>query len=206
MKNYAGAWLPDDEADAVMMNAGPLYQVIKLRKAMQWTPNRRVALDIGAHCGLWSMQLAKEFERVVAFEPLERHVECFKRNTYAIELHQMVLGDKNGSCGINLVETLSGRSHIDGDGDYVMATLDDFEFPTVDFIKVDTEGFEYFVLKGAEKTLLRCKPTMIIEQKAGHAERYGIKDGDAIRYMESLGAVLRDEIIGDYVMSWGATQ
>jgi len=207
MKLSHGAWLPDDEQDQVMLGAGSDYQAEKFKHALAWVDKRRVAVDIGAHCGLWSMQMARKFDRVIAFEPLDRHIECFKKNVEGIELHQLCLGDRRGSCDIKVVETLSGRSHVNGeDGDYLMAKLDNMELETVDFIKVDAEGYELFILKGAEKTLLRCRPCVIVEQKQGMAGKYGIADGEAIAYLESLGAKQRDEIHGDFVMSWDKTQ
>lgn len=202
MKFSNGAWLPDDEADAVMLGCGSNYQADKLRIAMKYVKGNRLAIDVGAHCGLWSMQLADKFDRVVAFEPLERHIECFRKNAPLVELHENVLGDVHGNCNIHVVETLSGRSYVNGEGDYPMSKLDDFEFEGVDFIKIDTEGFELFVLKGAEQTLLRCKPALIVEQKEGHGQKYSIGDCDAVRYLESIGAKVRAEIIGDYILSW----
>lgn len=202
MKLCNGAWLPDDESDPVMLGSGSAYQRHKLMTAMNYVDERNFAIDVGGHCGLWAMQLSKLFSRVVAFEPLPQHIECFKKNAPEVELHNNVLGDRNATCNIHVVETLSGQSYVDRDGDFVMMKLDDFDFENVDFLKVDTEGFEYFVLKGAEKTLVRSKPAIIVEQKPGHAEKYGIKDCYAVQYLEHLGAVMRDEIMGDYILSW----
>ena len=209
MKYVSGAWLPDDEQDKVMLGAGASYQAPKFMSALSWTGNRRLAVDIGAHCGLWSMQFVKAFfENIVAFEPLDRHVECYRKNVQegAYVLHQVALGNRHGTCGIKLVEGLSGRSHVDGDGDVPMMKLDDFGL-SPDLIKIDVEGYELFVLKGAEETLLRCKPVMIVEQKPQHTNgRYGLPDTAAVDYLMSLGAKQRDHIAGDWVLSWDRPQ
>ena len=84
-----------------------------------------------------------------------------------------------------------------------MNRLDDFNFQNVDFIKIDCEGYEYFVLRGAEKTLLQNKPCIIVEQKPETGmEKYGIGITDGVKYLESLGAKRRASIQGDYILSW----
>jgi len=196
-----GAWLPDDERDAAMVGAGAKYQSHKLKAAMHYTEKRGLAIDVGAHCGLWSMQLKRLFERVVAFEPLPRHIECFKRNTRGCVLYEVVLGVGPGFVGMKVVEGLSGRSHVEGDGAFSVLSLDEFRL-SPDFMKVDTEGYEYFVLRGAEETLKRCHPVLVVEQKPGHASRFGLGDEDAILYLEGLGAKRRECISGDWIMSW----
>jgi hypothetical protein len=72
----------------------------------------------------------------------------------------------------------------------------------VDLIKIDVEGYEYFVIKGGEKTILENKPAIIVEQKTGFGGRYGISDKSAVDHLESLGAVVRKELAGDYILSW----
>ena len=202
-----GMFLPDDEQDKVMIGGGSQYQGNKLRVALKRVKNSRTALDIGAHCGLWSIQLGQYFQRVECFEPLERHIECWRRNVgwkSTCHLHEVALGAEKGSCGMTVIGGLSGRSHVNGEGPIPVRVLDDYGFVDVDFLKADVEGYEYFALKGGEKTLLRCKPVMVIEQKPQHggAARYGLKDRAALDYLETLGAKVVDEIAGDYVLTW----
>ena len=69
-------------------------------------------------------------------------------------------------------------------------------------VKIDCEGWELPVLRGAEVTLRCCKPTVIVEQKPGRAQRFGHADTGAVDYLQSLGAKLRAELSGDYILSW----
>jgi hypothetical protein len=88
MKQVGGVWLPDHEEHLIawMRNRNEVvdgkltYQHHKLQEAMKWVRNWRTAVDVGAHCGLWSMHLAKRFKQLHAFEPVADHRECFAKN------------------------------------------------------------------------------------------------------------------------------
>lgn len=212
MKNVGGVWLPDHEEHLVewmlkknqVVDGKLAYQWDKQQLAMSHVKKFRRAVDIGGHCGLWSMHLVQRFVWVDAFEPVAAHRECFVKNVPVgnYELHPVALGATNGSVSIRTANSSSGDSWVDGAGDIRMRPLDDFEFQDVDFIKLDCEGYELFALRGGEETLKRCKPTVIVEQKPGRAQKFGIGETDAVDYLQSLGAVLRAKKSGDYILSW----
>ncbi len=60
------------------------------------------------------------------------------------------------------------------DGNITLKTLDEHEFTDVDVLKVDVEGLEIDVLQGAEKTIARCKPIIVIERCVFNSERFGL--------------------------------
>lgn len=158
-------------------------------------------MDVGAHCGLWSKELVRFFKRVEAFEPLPRHAECFRENVPEATLHEVALGDGDGTTGMHLVEGSSACSWLEGEGTIPVRRLDDYDL-SPSFLKVDCEGYELFVLRGGEETIKRSKPVIIVEQKPGNAGKYYVGDTEAVIYLVSLGATLQDEIDGDYILSW----
>ena len=83
-----------------------------------------------------------------------------------------------------------------------MQPLDYFMFDNVSFIKIDCEGYEYFIVKGAEETIKENKPTIIVEQKPGKAQRYGLKETQAVDLLKSWGMTLKAEDVGDYILAW----
>lgn len=161
-----------------------------------------LAIDVGGHCGLWSKEMTRLFDRVVAFEPVQEHRECFVKNVQGnYQLEPCALGEKEDLISIHTSKGSSGDSWVEGKGDIPVKLLDSFDLDP-DFIKLDCEGYEYFALKGGEEMLKRCKPCVIVEQKPGRAQKFGLKETQAVTYLQSLGAKLRGEIAGDFILSW----
>ncbi len=69
--------------------------------------------------------------------------------------------------------------------DVELKTLDSIvgEQEKIDLIKIDVEGAELGVLKGAKKTLMRCKPVVIFECGIGASEFYGTKPDDMFNFL-----------------------
>jgi FkbM family methyltransferase len=215
MIEHLGIWLPDNESHLqAEMDKRPLvdgkgtYQLHKIEMVLKHTPGRRTAIDVGGHCGMWSRILAKEFAWVEAFEPIPEHVECFERNVLAenVRLHTCALGAEEDALQMLRYPGNSGHTHAVTVGvctDVVrQRTLDSFALTEVDLIKIDCEGWELNVLRGARETLDRWRPTLIVEQKAGNGSRYGYDDRAAIPWLENLGAKMVAQKAGDYVFVW----
>lgn len=216
IKSVGGVYLPAHETHLVewmtvknlVIDGKLTYQYGKFQEAMKWVKDLRVAVDVGAHCGLWSMHLVKRFNFVHAFEPVALHRKCFELNVYNRRpqmsrlLYPYALGEKEGLISIHTADTSSGDSWVNGEGDIPMKRLDDFDLQEVDFIKLDCEGYELFALRGGEELLKRCKPCVIVEQKPGRAQKFGLPETGAVDYLQSLGAVLRKELSGDFILSW----
>lgn len=214
MMQFQGIWLPDNETHltAWMKAAGEMvdgkgtYQIKKLRAAIAFCAQTRTALDVGGHAGMWSMQLAKVFDHVEAFEPVAAHRECWHKNLYDVmnaSIHAVALGAAPGSIRMHTAPTSSGDSWVAGEGNIPMVTLDSLGCTEVDFLKIDVEGSELNVLRGAEQTIKTWMPVIIVEQKPGHAQRFGYGEKDAIPYLESLGYKMVKEMSGDFIMVHG---
>ena len=204
MKNVRGIWLPDHEEHLLQFATRDnwTYQKAKLDEALRHCEKRGLAIDIGGHCGLWSKHLVNIFDDVVAFEPVAAHRECYKKNVLGdnYTLHPIALGATDGAVSIHTTEGSSGDSWVKGDGDIPMRTLDSFNLMP-DFIKIDTEGYEFNILTGAERTVKKALPTIIVEQKPNKGATFGLKDTAAIDLLVSWGYVVRRVKSGDYVLT-----
>lgn len=123
----------------------------------------------------------------------------------AVALMPCALGAHPGLVSLTTRPTSSGDTYISGPGDIDMRTLDSFEFPALDFIKIDCEGFEAEVIKGGAMTLARCKPVVMVEQKTKNLKaNFGIDGLPAVELLRELGARVHGSISGDWIMSWSA--
>ena len=106
-------WIPDDE-DWINWGAG--YEQEQFDEVIPHISNRDVALDVGAHVGIWSMRLAQHFKRVIAFEPVPKHQECWKENMSKFiseqsnwgnisTLETVALGPENGTATMKVPNT-----------------------------------------------------------------------------------------------------
>jgi FkbM family methyltransferase len=218
-KQIRGIWLPEAEEHLIPhIERGPdfagagTYQLWKLQAAFPYIKNFRHAVDIGAHVGLWSRILARCFARLTAFEPIEEHRACFNKNVRPgqgceIELHSFALADTEGVLRFAISPDSTGSTHVKQEDngaapEVVARTLDSFALAPIDFLKIDCEGYEYFILQGAETTVRRDRPCIVVEQKPGKGSMYGIEDTEAVTLLQAWGAELKFEIAGDFCLVW----
>ena len=155
------------------------YQNLELQTAISYCAKLRIAVDIGAHVGITSYRLAQSFEHVHAFEVNTKLLPCIHHNLdmkkiYNVTTHPVGLGDTEKDVDIKTTNKSFG-THINPDkdkGKYKIKTLDSFGLNFVDFIKIDAEGYEPLVAKGAMKTIELHKPVILYERK-DHPQRYG---------------------------------
>lgn len=123
-------------------------------------------VDVGANVGAYSVRAASSGMKVYSFEPNPENAKVLRRNAeinhLSVDLFECALGSKEGEARLSPNGALS-RVSLDGSVVIPVRTLDSFDLPRVDLLKVDVEGHEFEVLKGAEKTIARFHPDIIIE-------------------------------------------
>jgi FkbM family methyltransferase len=137
-----------------------------------------VAIDVGANFGLYSFLLSKYHDRVEAFEPNGACLRALRAyNSRKIGINQVGLSSKSATAVLNVPRnaTLHGFGSLNPLPDFdalqmpvPVARLDDFGYVGVSLIKVDVEGHELEVIRGARETLARERPTMLIEIEQRH--------------------------------------
>jgi FkbM family methyltransferase len=162
-----------------------------------------VAIDVGAHIGVWSRPLSERFNRVEAFEPNAEMRDYFAKNVTAtnVVLHPFALGASK--CEKRLVdEGNSGQCYLDDGVGVTVLPLDSLkQAGKISLIKIDTEGMDIEVIRGAEATIKRHKPVVVIEENIC-ARRYGFAVGEARLLLESFGMKVHKKIGCDAVMTW----
>ncbi len=163
VRNCNGMWLP---ATDIFFRDKPDYELDDYNVVLNHVKSKRCAVDIGAHVGFWTQRLVKDFNVVHAFEPVNSHLDCLKRNvqSHNLFLHDLSLSDRDGYLNFTVEYANSGMSRVSEQGQKIKCqTLDYYQLLDVDLIKLDVEGHERRVLEGAQETILRCRPALIIE-------------------------------------------
>jgi len=127
-----------------------------------------LCLDIGANIGCISQALLDAGCSVEAFEPQPAVFELLVKNTPGATCHNIALGSTAGTAKMPLVDyskkgNFGGLGIGSGNLEVEVRTLDSFEYTNVGLIKLDVEGFEEEVLRGAVETIARCKPIIYLE-------------------------------------------
>ena len=139
--------------------------------------------DVGANIGTYTLRYARIVGpkgRVVAFEPVpdNRRILSWNvnlNNLQNVTVRSEALGDFDGKARLNLSHGPSAESFIvevrkSGEIEVQVATLDSLKLDRLDLVKIDVEGAELSVLRGAKSTLKNLRPRMQIEVHAHHDE------------------------------------
>lgn len=160
----------------------------------------RVAIDAGAYIGLHTVHLSRFFRLVHAFEP---QLEVFQvlcgnlalnacRNVRPVN---SALSDHAGTArlatrehqevpipvhdgevdyaSIGNAAALAFEDVPDGSGPVPALTIDELRLGDVGFIKIDTQGADLNVLRGALNTIRRCRPAVTFEYEREMAAARG---------------------------------
>ena len=122
-------------------------------------------VDIGAHVGMFTVKASFTAKNVIAFEPSPETFRLLESNCNGIpnvRLIQKALWSKAGTTRLYLQGNTICNSLVCRRADFVdveTVTLDSI-IDKADFIKIDAEGAELEILKGAEK-VLSCPGTRL---------------------------------------------
>jgi FkbM family methyltransferase len=149
-----------------------LYQKDNLDRALTLVKDWTLAIDGGANYGLMSYHMNSRFDQVLAFEIDDQLRTCLADNmkTFAcskVRIEPYGLGDREKS--VDLVKTQKSFGNFVNpateSGKFVVRSIDSYELDTVGFIKLDCEGYEPLIIQGAEQTIKRSWPVILMERK-----------------------------------------
>jgi len=204
MKEIYGWYVPDDDQhfkgyfDAVGEGE---YQKPQREVALSYCGKFRKAIDIGGHVGFWSRPLSEVFKEVVAFEPHPGYGELFRLNAPKANLIPVALGEEHRTVDLEIPEGNTGAAFVKDGSSYDMFPLDDYEFKDVDLIKIDVEGYELGVLRGARRTLVTNNPIIVVEQKPHPHFKDRWDRFDAIKFLcNGFGYRVMDKVVDDWIL------
>ena len=182
------------------------YQKNKLDEALKYVKNFNSAIDAGANYGLMSYNLNSKFSKIHAFEVDILVRECLRKNVEKFQLDNVVvydygLSDKEENVSLIYNKHSFGTSvNKNQSGECPCTTIDSFNFQDIDFIKMDCEGYEPYILRGAENTIKKFKPVILMEDKNLSKKYYGEEGNLAVEILLAWGYTMEVSWPKDCVM------
>lgn len=152
----------------------------------QHTPRGGTFIDVGANLGYYSIAAARwvgDTGRVFAFEPIPRTRQILEQNIALNQCTNIEVLPFACSSKIGRARMVTGKDsgwsrlaqHSEGDTEVELITLDrfveDHGLTSVDVLKVDVEGLDFEVIRGALQTIDRFRPVVLAEVE--HTHNYG---------------------------------
>ena len=154
-----------------------------------------VVYDIGANVGYFSLLaavLTGSDGRVFAFEPLPRNTHYLRRHVQInklenVEVIEAAVSDHMGEAYFDLGPS-TAMGHLASEGELKVTLIsldrmvDEGRLPPADVMKVDVEGAEYDVLRGAKKLLETQRPILFLDTHGRKAHHFTVALLDALGY------------------------
>ncbi len=189
---------------------------VRLMRILIKNRQNKVAIDVGANIGHYSLILSELFQQVYSFEPVEEFRIRFHKNLKInrlsnVEICPNALGDESKTAEMAVLVSLGEpQTALINTGGFKLhdafkwefqntpvETLDSFimlrNLQDLDYLKIDVDGSEREVLLGALKTLQKFKPIVQIELNEALETRTGTPLAkSASQILKSLGYSIMD--------------
>jgi FkbM family methyltransferase len=160
-----------------LIDGGLPFKILKL------CDSSSMAIDIGANAGYYTLPFAEYFTSVHSFEPVKGIAKKLSRNVdlnnYSnVEIHLAACGQTDGTTSFYVQDSIDGDFKLNTGLSSKIERLEYlrseivvpqiaidslFSGSSISVIKIDVEGAEYEVLKGATKVIRESSPILIWE-------------------------------------------
>jgi FkbM family methyltransferase len=196
--NYRGLRLTGPDLAAVHQFFGGGYEEVQISLFERLAATSRVAYDVGANIGVYTCVGAARLPpdgRMIAFEPVPENARYLTENLKLNGLdaratvEAAAVGEESGQVTIYLSRKIghhsaaSANAHGSTLGISVpLVSLDAYTrsagLEPPDIIKIDVQGYDGFVLRGARDILRYARPALFVEYAPLHLENCGFGRAD----------------------------
>ena len=180
------------------------YQSTNWDFAQTLVSSWRRCIDIGSNNAVNAIHYAKRFQTVECFEPTPLAQKLWTRTIIDngvknCILHTEALGETPRTTDIIIHPRTGGHNHIQHFDKNPRArgttkrtvtvdvrTLDSYNFDEVDFVKIDVEGYELFVLQGGLQTILHNRPILQLEIVDKQCRKFDYSRTDIANLFDTL--------------------
>lgn len=221
VKEFQGTFLMDRRSDLFARLASEgVYEPVLAAVCTANLDTTRDAIDVGANVGFYTNLIARQLEsaRVLAIEPTANALAKLRSNIERNGIGARTLvfagiaSDREGTRRLN---TVVGKEEYSSIGTLAHPSILNEQFETSEvqsstidalvrhhgldpgFIKIDVEGAEYEVLRGAESTLRNHRPVVLSELSTALLRHNGTSAAEVVAYLQRLGYRVVDPLHPD---------
>jgi FkbM family methyltransferase len=142
------------------------YSVLKVLTTL--ASKEKTFVEVGTHVGYYAVRMARLYKQVIAIEPNSQSLECLTKNIELnkvsnIQIIPVACGESDTELALGLMEGGSSFYRKNVPSIKVPVKRLDTLVEYGDVVKIDVEGWEENVIKGATRFVDTCKPIIIIE-------------------------------------------
>lgn len=207
-KNKAGLsiTMPASDKRSALLSESAIYNKKMIDSLLRLGIDLELAIDVGANCGQSALTYSRYFRKVISFEPVPDLFRCLQHNITSNRVENVstinaAVGEKSDRDGV--VFRFSEKNHFGSKvainpkiGKTITVPLVNLDkaiegtVPT--FIKIDVEGFEYRVIRGALNLIKSHHPVMLIELVPEFMKGFGAHPQDVFSFLGKLGYCVYD--------------
>jgi FkbM family methyltransferase len=215
---FQGTFLLDRRSDlfARVVSEGAYEPELAAICTTHLDPNRD-AIDVGANAGFYTTLMARQLKgnRVLAIEPTPNALAKLRANVMRNGIDRQTLvfeGVASDRECMRTLKSVAGKEEYSSVGKLAHPSIANEHFETSNvqsttidalvrqyaldpgFIKIDVEGAEHEVLRGAERTLREQRPVVLSELSARLLADNGTSASAVVEYMQNLGYRVSDPL------------
>jgi FkbM family methyltransferase len=180
-----------------------------LEKVFPYVKRFDNAIDIGTWIGDSTIPIAKKFKNVIGFEANPKMFSCCLENLKDRNISNCDIRNFAVSNSISEKDFFNGKSNFSGwvsekttfdiaTTNHIKVktvTLDSLNLKNIDFLKIDVDSHEGYLLEGAQNFLRENSPVILIENKVRiHKERQLNNMPNPVEILTSLGYVMIERV------------
>lgn len=161
-----------------------------------------IAIDAGANIGTHTVYMAKRCKKVIAFEPQKNvyfHLcgNLFLNGCLNVDAHNIPLYSTQTYMKMTNGTPAYDREHYSASEGFspnaspeegiLATTIDKLNLNELTLIKIDTQGSDLAVMRGAVETIARTKPAIIFEIEPSLMRVHGDTQQDYFNFVDSIG-------------------
>lgn len=173
---------PDDSYISSHMSTGKIFEHHIINGVLkEFVEKSKYIVDVGANIGCHAVSYAgfNPDCKIWAFEPQDKLFTILKKNVEQngyeerIEIYKCGLGHREMECELASLDSVhdancqvwnkGGLGIGEGGETMTILTLDSFDLPGLDYMKIDVEGAEGLVIMGARETIKKYRPVICFE-------------------------------------------